>query len=108
MTKKQLHVRKGDKVVVISGAYKSDQPREVIQVMADEGRVIVQGVNMRWKHERRSQRFPQGAREQREFPIDASNVALFSEKAGKGVRTRTEVVEGKRVRVGKACGTKFD
>lgn len=108
MSQKTLHVRKGDKVVVISGAYKSNQPKEVIQVLADEGRVIVQGVNLRWKHERRSQQHPQGSREQREFPIDASNVLLFSDKAGKGVRTRTEVVDGKRVRIGKACGTRFD
>ncbi len=103
-----LHVKKGDKVVVTAGADKSDEPREVLSVDVDSQRVIVQGTNVRWKHMRRSQENPEGGRVQKEFPIDASNVLLFSEKAGKGVRTRNELVDGKRVRVGKPCGTKFD
>ena len=43
-----------------------------------------------------------------EFPIDISNVQVYSEKAGKGVRTKIELVDGKRVRVGIPCGTRFD
>ena len=105
---RRMHVKKGDKVIVKVGADQSSEPREVLSVDADAGRVIVQGVNMRWKHMRASQANPQGDRVQREFPIDASNVMLFSEKAGKGVRTRVEVVDGKKVRVGVPCGTKFD
>ena len=108
MTKSRLHVKKGDKVVVISGADKSDEPREVLQIDATNGRVIVQGVNMRWKHMRRSQKHPDGGRVQKEFPIACSKVLVFSEKAGKGVRTRIEVHESKKVRVGIPCGTKFD
>jgi len=101
-------IKKGDKVVVVSGANKSDTVREVLSVFAEAGEVLVKDVNMRWKHIRRSQQSPQGGRVQREFPIDVSNVMLYSEKAGKGVRTRIEVVDGKRIRVGKPCGTKFD
>lgn len=104
----RLHVKKGDKVVVIAGASKSDEPREVLRVDAENVRVVVEGVNLRWKHERRSQANPEGGRVQREFPIAASNVLLWSEKAGKGVRTRTEISDGKKVRVGVPCGTRFD
>lgn len=107
-TSGKVHVKKGDKVVVIAGADKSDEPREVLRVDRENGRVVVAGVNMRWKHERRSQQNPEGGRIQKEFPISSSNVLLYSEKAGKGVRTKTEVVDGKRVRVGIPCGTKFD
>ena len=103
-----LHIKRGDKVAVISGAHKSNSPHEVLQVDADNGRVIVEGVNLRWKHERRTQQNPEGGRIQKEFPIDASNVLLWSEKAGKGVRTRVEIQDGKKVRVGVPCGTKFD
>jgi len=103
-----LHIKKGDKVVVISGADKSKEAREVLQVDVALGKVLVQGANVRWKHLKRSQQNPQGGRIQKEFPFDASNVLLFSEKAGKGVRTRTEVIDGKNVRVGIPCGTKFD
>jgi large subunit ribosomal protein L24 len=104
----KVHVKKGDKVVVIAGAHKSDDVHEVLRVDREAGRVVVEGVNLRWKHERRSQQNPEGGRIQKEFPIDVSNVQLWSEKAGKGVRTRTEVVDGKKVRVGVPCGTRFD
>ncbi|MBL9077099.1 MAG: 50S ribosomal protein L24 [Planctomycetes bacterium] len=103
-----MHVKKGDKVVVTTGQYKSNEPREVLRVDAITGRVIVQGVNLRWKHHRRSQQNPKGGRVQLEMPIDASNVLLWSEKLGKGTRTKVQVVDGKKCRVGVACGTKFD
>lgn len=103
----KLHVKKGDKVVVITGRWRSKEPREVLQADQAAGRVVVQGVNMRWKNTAKSQQNPKGERVEKEFPIAASNVLLFSEKAGKGVRTRSQLVDGKRVRVG-TCGTKFD
>ena len=100
-------IKVGDSVVVISGADKSGDPKNVIQVIEDQ-RVIVEGVNMRWKHEKPSQQSPKGGRTRREFPIDISNVLLYSEKAGKGVRVRIEEKDGKRVRVGVPCGTVFE
>ena len=103
----RVHVKKGDKVVVTSGQYKSNEAREVLKVQAD-GRVIVQGVNLRWKHQRRSQQNPKGGRVQLEMPISASKVLLFSEKLGKGTRTKVQVVGGKKCRVGVKCGTNFD
>jgi large subunit ribosomal protein L24 len=103
----RVHVKKGDKVVVTSGQYKSKEAREVLKVQSD-GRVIVQGVNLRWKHQRRSQQNPKGGRVQLEMPIPASKVLLFSEKLGKGTRTKVQVVGGKKCRVGVKCGTNFD
>lgn len=105
---KKLHVKKGDKVVVISGQHKSNEPREVLKVDSLTGKIIVQGVNLRWKHQRRSQQNPKGGRVQVEILIPAGKVLLFSEKLGKGTRTKVEVVDGKKVRVGVKCGTKFD
>lgn len=106
--KRPMHVKKGDKVVVTSGQYKSNEVREILKVDAESGRVIVQGVNLRVKHQKRSQQNPKGGRIQVEQPIAASKVLLFSEKAGKGTRTRVQVIDGKKVRVGVRCGTKFD
>lgn len=102
------HVKKGDKVVVISGQYKSNEPHEVLRVDVEQNRVVVQGVNLRWKHQARSPQNPKGGRVQSEHPIAASNVLLWSEQLKKGTRTRIEVVDGKRVRVGVKCGTRFD
>ncbi|MFY9344264.1 MAG: 50S ribosomal protein L24 [Planctomycetota bacterium] len=103
----QAHVKKGDKVAVMSGQYKSNEPREVLKVEAG-GRVIVQGVNLRWKHQKRSQQNPKGGRVQMEMPIDASKVLLFSEKLGKGTRVKIAVQDGNKVRIGIRCGTNFD
>ena len=107
MAKRTLHVKKGDKVVVISGADKSDKVRDVLQVFVASNQVLIKDVNLRWKHLRKSQQNPQGGRVRKEFPIHASKVLLYSEKAGKGVRTGKTVVDGKRIRVGKPCGTHF-
>ncbi len=102
-----VHVKKGDKVVVHAGQYKSNEVREVLKVGAD-GRVIVQGVNLRWKHHKRSQQNPKGGRVQLEQPMSASKVLLFSEKLGKGTRTKIQIVNGKKARIGIRCGTNFD
>ncbi|MBI83633.1 MAG: 50S ribosomal protein L24 [Planctomycetaceae bacterium] len=104
----RLRVKKGDKVVIIAGADCSNTPREVLQVLREEERVIVKDVNMRWKHLKQAQQSADGGRVRKEFPIDISNVQLYSEKAGKGVRVRVERIDGKRVRIGVPCGTKFD
>ena len=100
------HLKKGDRVVVITGADKSNEPHEVLQVLRAENKVLVKGINLRWKHVRRSQQNPQGGRVHKEFPIHISNVMLWSEQAGKGVRTRNQVVDGKKMRVG-TDGTRF-
>ena len=104
---RRVHVKKGDKVVVTSGQYKSNEVREILKVQAD-GRVIVQGVNLRWKHQKRSQQNPKGGRVQMELPIDASKVLLWSEKQKKGTRTKIQIVNGKKARIGVRCGTNFD
>ena len=101
-------IKTGDKVVVISGADKSDEAKQVIDVVDDGNRVVVEGVNLRYKHEKPSQLNPKGGRTRHEFPIHISNVLLYSDKAGKGVRTRVEERDGKKVRVGIPCGTEFE
>ena len=103
---RRMHIKKGDKVYVISGESKGKGPLEVLQVIPERAQVIVQGVNIRWKHSRRTQQNPKGGRVQREFPIHASKVLLYSDKVKKGVRLRHPVKDGKRQRVG-TCGTAF-
>ena len=104
--KRRARIKRGDKVVITAGVDKSDDPQEVLRVL-DDKHVVVKEVNMRWKHLRRSQANPKGGRVRKEFPVDISNVQLYSEKAQKGVRTHVETKDGKKVRVG-TCGTVFD
>jgi len=102
-----MHVKRGDQVVVIAGNERGKRGR-ILRVLPKENRVVVEGVNIRVKHLRKTQANPQGGRIEREFPIHVSNVLLWSERAGKGVRVRQQVQDGRKVRVGIPCGTVFD
>lgn len=91
-----MHVRKGDKVIVIAGNDKG-KIGEIKLAVPTECRVVVEGVNLRWKHKKPTQKEPKGERIQLEFPIHASNVMLYDEKAGKGVRKRpAQSAQGKK------------
>ena len=82
-----MHVRSGDTVIVIAGNDKGTTG-EVRRVYTKQNRVIVEGVNLRWRHRRPTQENPQGERVQEESPIHASNVMLLDPDTGKGTRKR--------------------
>lgn len=71
-----MHVRRGDRVRVIAGNYRGSEG-QVTRVLPDRNRVVVEGVNMRKKHERPSQANPEGGIVTMEMPIHASNVMLL-------------------------------
>ena len=102
-----MRVKKGDTVVVIAGKDKG-KTGEVLQVLAKEERVIVEGVNMVTKHVKPSQADPEGGIVNKEAPIDASNVMLVVKGVPTRVGIKVEMVEknGKtkavRTRVAKA------
>jgi len=68
-----MHVKKGDQVLVLSGNDKGKKG-EVMLAMPGKNRVVVEGVNMRWHHQKPTQQSPKGERVQREVSIHASNV----------------------------------
>ena len=82
-----MHVKKGDQVVVISGNDKNERG-VVLEVLRRNERVIVEGINMRWKHRKPTQQNPKGERVQVECSIHASNVMLVDPKTGKPTRRR--------------------
>ena len=69
------NIKKGEEVVVIAGDHKGKKGK-ILQVLKDKNRVIVEGVNLLKKHERKTQDNPQGSIVEREFPIHYSNVML--------------------------------
>ena len=106
MTKKfkaKFHVKKGDKVVVISGSHKTDTPHEVLSVL-QTGEVIVKDINVRLKNLRRTKDAPKGGQIRKEFPIAISNVALWDPEAKKAVRTRKEGTGRAKKRASVATG----
>jgi len=79
MAKRTMHasrIHRGDLVMVISGADKGQQGR-VLRILTDDRMVVVEGVNLVYRHVRRSQQNPQGGRVRRESPVHISNVMLI-------------------------------
>ena len=93
------HIKKGDLVEVICGDNKGVTGR-VMRVLTDKDRVLVEGVNMVYKHVRPSQRNPQGGRIRVERPIHISNVLPVNPKTSRGKRVRfTTDAKGVKKRV---------
>jgi large subunit ribosomal protein L24 len=99
------HIRKGDSVVVIAGAYKGKRGK-VLRVLPN-GRVVIEKVAMVKRHTRPTQKNPQGGIVDKEGSVHMSNVQLFDEKTNKGTRTKTVADGDNKVRVGVKSGTKF-
>ena len=99
-------VRKGDMVAVISGNDRGKRGR-VLRLMPKEDRVIIEGVNLVFKHMRRSQSNPQGGRIRREAAVHISNVMPIDPETNKPTRVSTKLVEGKRIRVARRTGVEI-
>lgn len=103
MAQAKLKIKKGDQVVVLTGKDKGAKG-EVLKVITDERRVLVQGVNLVTKHNKPTQ-FSAGGIQKKELPIHVSNVALVDPKSGEATRVGYKVLkDGKKVRVAKKSG----
>jgi len=98
------HVRKGDLVIVTSGAYKGKKGK-VLRIVGE--RVVVEKVAMIKRHSRATQANPNGGIIDKEGSIHLSNVALFDDKLGKGTRIKIVTDGDEKVRTGVKSGTKF-
>lgn len=99
-----MHIKNGDKVVVISGK-DSGKIGKVMRSFPNEERVIVEGVNIQTKHKKPMGPTEPGGIIQTEGAIRASKVMLYCDKDKQGVRTSSKTLEnGKKVRVCKKCG----
>ena len=94
-------LKKGDKVVVLAGKDKGKKG-EITQVLPQDGKAIVEGVNVAIRHTKQSQS-NQGGRQPKAMPVDLSNLALM-DKNGKATRVGFKVEDGKKVRVAKTTG----
>jgi len=97
-----LKIKKGDRVVVLSGKDKG-KIGEVTKAFPKDGKVIVSGVNVSTRHRKPSQVNPQGGLERVEAPLHVSKVAIATAD-GKPTRVRFEVKDGKKVRVAVKTG----
>ena len=98
-----MKIKKGDKVIVITGKDKG-KTGEVTKAMPKDNKVVVAGVNMAKRHQKPSQENAGGI-VSKEMPIHVSNVALVDPKSGKATRVAMRVEKGgRKVRVAKRSG----
>ena len=100
-------IKKGDKVVILAGRDKG-RTGEVLRVIPDENRAVVDGVNMVKRHQRQTKDREAGI-VNKPAPIDLSNVALADPKDGKATRVGFKILDdGRKVRVAKRSGELID
>lgn len=103
--KPKYNIKKGDQVVVIAGDDKDvKKPRQVLEVIVDKGRVVVEGVNIVTKHTKPSAQNTKGGIVKREAPIHISNVMLWDAKSGGPAKVKRSREDGKLIRISKKSG----
>ena len=96
-------IKKGDRVVVLSGKDKGKHG-EVVRSLPKDMKVVVSGVNVVTRHKKPSQAEPQGGLVRSEAPIHVSKVAIEDPKTGKPTRVGFRIENGQKVRVAKRSG----
>lgn len=102
-----MHVKKGDKVQVISGKDKGKQG-VILEAFPKKERVLVEGVNVVKKHAKPSQANPQGGIMEMEAAIHVSNVMPIDPKTNEPTRVGYKVEDGQKVRIAKKSGEALD
>ena len=102
----KLKVKKGDRVAVITGRDKG-KTGEILKVLREENRVIVQGVNVVKRHQRQTMA-QQGGVIEKEASIHVSNVAHIDPKTSKPTRVGYRMDGERKVRIARKSGEKID
>lgn len=99
----KMKIKKGDTVIVLSGKDKGKKGK-IVQSFPAEGKVLVEGVNVKKVHERSKQRGKKGSIVDRALPVYASSVGLIDPKDGKATRVRIVKDGGKVKRISTRSG----
>ena len=107
-SRKSLHVKTGDRVVVTAGKDKGKEGN-IKKAIPSEGKVLVECVNMITKATKANPAYGiQGGLIKKEAPLDSSNVMIVCPACEKATRVAHKIVDGKKVRVCKKCGEQLD
>lgn len=98
-----MHIKKGDNVIVITGADKG-KTGIVQRAYPKLQKVVVEGVNIKKKHRKPTQNNPEGSILELYAPIHVSNVALIDPKTKKPTRVGVRIEKGQKVRYAKKSG----
>ena len=100
-------IRRNDLVEVVVGDEKGKRGR-VVRVLSGKNQVVVQGLNLQYKHVRRSQKNPQGGRIRREAPLHLSNVMLIDPASDRPTRSGVRRHGDKKIRFARRSGEAID
>ncbi len=107
-SRKNLHVKTGDRVVITAGKDKGKQGN-IKKAIPSGSKVIVEGANMITKATKANPAYGiQGGLIKKEAPLDSSNVMIICPACEKATRVAHKIVDGKQVRVCKKCGEQLD
>ena len=100
----KLHIKKDDTVIVLTGEDKG-KTGQVLKVLVEKNRAIVEGINIVSKSAKPSAKNPQGGIVKQEAPVHISNLSLIDPKSGKPTRISVKKTDdGKKVRIAKKSG----
>ena len=103
--KPKFNIKKGDLVVVIAGDDKDiKKPRQVLEVVSDKGRVVIEGVNIVTKHTKPNAQNTKGGILKKEASINISNVMLWDAKSSSATQVKRDRKEGQFIRISKKSG----
>jgi large subunit ribosomal protein L24 len=97
-----MKIKSGDKVVMQAGKDKGKSGK-VLQVMLEEGKVVVEGLNLLIKHQKAKRSGEKGQRIQFPAAVNVAKVALLCPKCGKPTRVSFKVEAGKKARICTKC-----
>lgn len=113
-----MKIKKGDKVLVITGQYRTESEKrkntgEVLHVYPTANKILVEGINYATKHIKPRKAGQQGGRIRQEVPFDASNAMVVCPKCDKATRVGYKVEASKdgkpqKTRICKKCGAGLD
>lgn len=96
-------IKKNDNVIIITGKDRNKQAK-VLRVYRTDEKVLVEGINLKKKHQRPRREGEKGQMIDMPHPVHISNVALYCSSCGKGVRVGSKMNGKNKVRVCKKCG----
>ena len=103
-----VHVRRGDTVAVIAGRERGKRGK-VLRVLPEQGRVVVEKINLMKKHQRPTQKLRQGGIIEREGPLALSNVLVVCGRCDRPARTGTRILaDGRKTRVCRRCSESLE
>ena len=101
-----MKLKKGDNIIVLTGK-DNGKKGKIVAVFSAENKVLIEGVNMKKKHQKARKSGEKGQMIEIAHPINASNVAIVDPKTGKASRIGHKIVAGKKIRISKKSGVEI-